>query len=111
MIASSPTSRIVSSGDSRCAASQQPFRMAAGALSPPITSTAARTVTPPCPQQKLPVVSCQLPAGLLHWQLLTGNWQLFGLLLDLKRELRVHVPAVVAGTMGELGGAALGTAH
>jgi hypothetical protein len=45
-----------------------------------------------------------------HPVLLGGSTQRLGRLrLHLKRELGVHVAAVIAGTVGELGAAALGT--
>src|ERR1700760_4016849 len=82
----SPMSSSASSPVSKGAASQQPLRMASGALSPPITSTAARTVPPR-----------------------TGESVHVG--RHLQRELRIDVSAVVACAVGELGVAALRAAH
>src|SRR5687767_9058019 len=91
MTVSSPTRKTTSSGPSSGAASQQPWRMASGALSPPMTSTAARK-----------------HALLRRGQ--RGSRRLGLFLVHLKRQLRVDVPAVVAGAVRELAGAALGTA-
>src|SRR5947209_4402279 len=66
----------------RGAASQQPWRMANGAWSPPMTSTAART-------KKI-----LLESG--------------GFLIHLESKFGVHIAAIVAGTVRELGVAALG---
>src|SRR5687767_932130 len=78
---------MTSSPSSSGAASQQPLRIAAGALSPPITSTAARK-------------------GYLLPEI-----KLSRLLIDLQRELGVDVPAIVAGAVRQLGVAALWAAH
>src|ERR1051325_532583 len=101
MIFSSPTSRTLSPEASNGAASQHPLRMAAGALSPPITSTATRTEISPVG------AACGRPWGgggtpPLH--------PLFGFLLDMQRQLGIHIRAVITGAMRELVRTTLGTA-
>src|SRR5215213_3238358 len=66
--------------------------MAPGALSPPMTSTAARKNG----SSGFVVGETFARLGLVR--------------LHVERELRVHVAAVVAGGVGKLGAAALGTA-
>src|SRR5687767_3649781 len=78
---------ILSSSSSSGAASQHPLRMAAGARSPPMTSTAART-------EVLRGSCWRARSGLIR--------------LDREGELGVDVTAVLARGVRELGVAALG---
>src|SRR5688500_1943023 len=99
---------MASPSSSRGAASQHPLRMAPGARSPPITSTAARTAKL---LQKAEVrrqraeseAVCVLPSAFR----LLPCVSLRLVLIDLKRQLGIHVAAVVSGGVGELGAAAL----
>src|SRR5688500_2674957 len=108
MTASSPTRKTTSSGPSSGAASQQPWRMASGALSPPMTSTAARKHALLCGAGFQPAL---LQREQERKQAGSPHHKRLGLVLvHLKRQLRVDVTAVVAGAVGELAGAALGAA-
>src|SRR5688500_2132187 len=98
---------MASPSSSRGAASQHPLRMAPGARSPPITSTAARAAKllqkgEVRRQRAESEAVCVLPSALR----LLPCVSLRLVLIDLKRRLAIHVAAVVAGGVGELGAAA-----
>src|SRR2546423_485921 len=84
-------SSVASSGT----ASQHPERIASGALSPPMTSTAARK-------------NALLRLAIACLARLDPGLRLVR--VHLERQLRVDVAAVVAGGVGQLAGPALGTA-
>src|SRR5215204_3781579 len=90
--------------------------MASGALSPPMTSTAARKQgSPVCGAGFQPAPSCgagfQPALGWCReagWKPAPQGSALVG--VHLQRQLRVDVPAIVARAVGQLPGAALGAA-
>ena len=89
MTFSSPTRNTTSPASSRGAASQHPWRIAAGCV------VAAHDINR-CSHPGTPSTGSVRRSGLFR--------------LDLQRELRVDEPAVVARAVRELGGAALGAA-